>query len=126
MKWYEIDYSWQLPHDDYRPTEQTAFSNLQIASEIIRKTQHSVTFSDDEWLIFMKDIELRGRWVNATVTGSMIAAELTGYSAQFVDRALHRISMVMILREYLSLPPMPIVPMVFRRQFKRIQLKRVA
>jgi hypothetical protein len=122
MKWHEIDWSWYCPEDTvWRPTENAAFEHLGMLADLLRRTANRVEFTDSEWLVLLKDLELRRRNINATITAHDIAQALTGYDALTVEAIQRSISLIMTLREQFGLPALPVMPIQFKRMAKRLE-----
>jgi len=123
-KWYEIDYRWYCPEDTvYRPTEIAAFEHLDLLAGLLCKSGFRVDLLDSEWLVLLKDIELRKKYINANVTPHLIAQHLHGYDAPSIEAVQRQISVIMALRAELSLSALPVMPMKFREFAKRIERK---
>jgi hypothetical protein len=110
-----------------RPTEDAAFDNIARQARIL-SIVGVPDFDDDEWRVYLKDVELRYRNQNSNfVLPSDIAKELIHYSAIRVNNILEQIDMVMELRERLSLPILPAIPFKFAREYYRIEkLRKIA
>lgn len=125
MKWFEVDWSWYIPEDTvFRPTEIAAFNNLDFIVGIIKANGTRVLFTDIEWDVLIKDLELRRKKPNATIKPVDIASRLNGFSPKDIDRIQRQIDAVMLLRDYLGLPILPPVPKRLSKVAR--QLKKVA
>lgn len=110
-----------------RPTENTAFANLEKASRIL-SIVGIPEFDDDEWKVYLKDIELRYRNQNSNfVMPSDIAKELPNYNALRVSAILGQVDLVMELRAMLNMPILPPIPFKFTKRFRTVaRLRKVA
>lgn len=120
--WTHCDWSYYTRNTVYRPTEDLAFDRLQIAADRYRYTVGSIDFDDADWLVYLKDFELRMRWSNALVSHMDIAKELIGYTTSRVSAILNRIDQIISLRDDLNLPPIPSIPLRHKRKVKHIKV----
>ncbi len=122
LVWTQCDWAYYTRNTVYRPTEDLAFGHLQIAADRYRYTVGSIDFDDADWLVCLKDLELRMRWSNALVSHMDIAKELIGYTASRVSAILNRIDQIISLRDDLNLEPFPPIPLRHKRKAKHIEV----
>ena len=122
LAWTQCNWSYYTRNTVYRETEDLAFGHLQMAADRYRYSVGSIDFDDADWVVFLKDYELRFRWSNALVSHIDIARELTGYTASRISAILSRIEQIMKLRDDLDLEPRPPVPLRHKRKVKNIEV----
>lgn len=122
LVWTECDWAWYTRNIVYRPTEDLAFGHLQMAADRYRYTVGSIDFDESDWLVYLKDFELRMRWSNALVSHIDIARELAGYTTYRVSAILNRIDQIISLRDDLNLAPIPPIPLRHKRKVKHIKV----
>lgn len=122
LHWARCDWSYYARNTVYRQTEDLAFGHLQIAAERVRYTVGSIEFDDADWLVYLKDFELRMRWSNALISHIDIARELSGYTTSRISAILNRIDQIISLRDDLNLEPIPDIPLRHRRKWKHIKV----
>ena len=99
-----------------------AFERIRAAADRFKRTFGSTDFDDAEWLVYLKDFDLRTRWTNAQLSHMDIAKELPpAFTAYRVSAILNRVDEIMLLRDELGYPPVPPVPIRHLREVKRIQ-----
>ena len=122
LSWTHFDWSWYTRNTVYRPTEDLAFGHLQMAADRYHYTVGSVDFDDADWIVLLKDFELRMRWSNALISHKDIAKELTGYTTSRISAILNRIDQIISLRDDLDLPSIPPIPLRHKRKVKHIKV----